>query len=84
MLLRRRRPLVCQEVVELVTDYLEGTLPARDRARFEAHLADCPHCSRYLQQMRRTLAVLGRIEVEHVAPEAMDELITLYRRWQAD
>ncbi|HWC10787.1 MAG TPA: zf-HC2 domain-containing protein [Acidimicrobiales bacterium] len=84
MLLRRRRPLVCQEVVELVTDYLEGTLPARDRARFEAHLADCPHCSRYLAQMRRTLDVLGRIEVDHVAPEAMDELITLYRRWQAD
>ncbi len=82
MLLRRRRPLVCQEVVELVTEYLEGTMSARDRARFEAHIADCPNCTRYLAQMRRTLDVLGRIEAEHVAPEAMEELLALYRRWR--
>ncbi len=83
MLLRRPRPLVCKEVVELVTDYLEGTMSRRDRARFESHLAGCPHCTRYLEQMRRTLDVLGRIEPEDVAPAAMDELLTLYRRWQA-
>ncbi len=82
MLLRRRRPLVCQEVVELVTEYLEGTMSAGDRARFEAHIADCPNCTRYLAQMRRTLDVLGRIEAEHVAPEAMEELLALYRRWR--
>ena len=81
-MLRRRSPLVCQEVVELVTDYLEGTMPPRDRARFESHIADCPNCRRYLAQMRTTLAVLGRIEADAVAPEAMDELLTLYRRWQ--
>ncbi len=83
-MLRRRSPLVCQEVVELVTDYLEGTMPPRDRARFENHIADCPNCRRYLAQMRTTLAVLGRIEAEAVAPEAMDELLELYRRWQAE
>ena len=83
-MLRRRSPLVCQEVVELVTDYLEGTMPPRDRARFEGHIADCPNCRRYLAQMRTTLAVLGRIEAEAVAPEAMDELLELYRRWQAE
>jgi anti-sigma factor RsiW len=82
-MLRRRTPLVCQKVVELVTDYLEGTMPPRERARFESHIADCPHCRRYLAQMRTTLAVLGRIEPETVAPEAMDELVELYRRWQA-
>ncbi len=82
-MLRRRSPLVCQEVVELVTDYLEGTMPPRDRARFESHIADCPNCRRYLAQMRTTLAVLGRIEPDAVAPEAMDELVALYRRWQA-
>ena len=80
---RRRSPLVCQEVVELVTDYLEGTMPPRDRARFESHIADCPNCRRYLAQMRTTLDLLGRIEAEAVAPEAMDELLALYRRWQA-
>lgn len=82
-MLRRRSPLVCREVVELVTDYLEGTMPPRERARFESHIADCPNCRRYLAQMRTTLAVLGHIEPESVAPEAMDELVELYRRWQA-
>lgn len=82
-MLRRRSPLVCQEVVELVTDYLEGSMPPRERARFESHIADCPNCRRYLAQMRTTLDVLGRIEAEAVAPEAMDEMLELYRRWQA-
>lgn len=82
-MLRRPSPLVCQEVVELVTDYLEGAMPPRERARFESHIADCPNCRRYLAQMRTTLDVLGRIEAEAVAPEAMDEMIELYRRWQA-
>jgi anti-sigma factor RsiW len=82
--LRRRNPLVCKEVVELVTDYLEGTMAPRERARFESHIADCPNCRRYLAQMRITLDVLGRIEAEAVAPEAMDELVELYRRWQEE
>jgi anti-sigma factor RsiW len=84
MLLRRQSPLVCQRVVELVTDYLEGTMPPRERARFETHIADCPNCRRYLAQMRTTLAVLGSIEPEAVAPEAMDELVGLFRRWQSE
>ncbi len=83
MLLRRSSPLACKQVVELVTDYLEGTMPPRERARFESHIADCPNCRRYLAQMRTTLAVLGRIEPEEVAPEAMDELVALFRRWTA-
>jgi anti-sigma factor RsiW len=82
--LRRRNPLVCKEVVELVTDYLEGTMAPRERARFESHIADCPNCRRYLAQMRITLDVLGRIEAEAVAPETMDELVELYRRWQEE
>jgi anti-sigma factor RsiW len=82
-MLRRPSPLVCQKVVELVTDYLEGAMAPRERARFESHIAACPNCRRYLAQMRTTLAVLGRIEAEAVAPEAMDEMLELYRRWQA-
>ena len=82
MLLRRRRPFVCREVVELVTDYLEGTMAPRDQARFEAHLAGCPHCREYLAQMRRTLDLMGRIEPEDVAPEVQEELVALYRRWR--
>ena len=84
MLLRRRRAMVCREVVEVVTDYLEGTMSRRDRARFEAHLADCPHCTEYLAQMRATLDVLGRIEPDDLPPEVQDELVALYRRWRAE
>lgn len=81
----RRRPtaLACQEAVELVTDYLEGVLSRRDRARLEKHLAGCPHCTEYLAQMRRTLDVVGRIEPEGLAPEVQDELVALYRRWRS-
>jgi anti-sigma factor RsiW len=81
-LFRRRRGIVCQQAVELVTDYLEGALSPRDRARFEAHLAECPHCREYLEQMRATIAALGRIEAESLAPQVRDDLVALYRRWQ--
>ncbi len=83
MVFRRRRAIVCRQAVELVTDYLEGALPDHDRARFEAHLARCPHCTTYLEQMRVTIAAVGRIEAEELAPEVRDELVSLYRRWRA-
>jgi anti-sigma factor RsiW len=75
---------VCREAVELVTDYLEGTLSRRDRARFEAHLADCPHCTEYVRQVQVTISALGRIEPDDLTPDARDELVSLYRRWRAD
>jgi anti-sigma factor RsiW len=81
---RRPRPIVCQQAVELVTDYLEGLLYGPDLDSFEAHLAECPHCHEYLEQMRATIAALGRIEPESLAPEVLDDLVALYRRWQAD
>lgn len=81
---RRRQELVCREAVELVTDYLENALSPRARARFEAHLAVCPHCSEYLAQMRRTLDALGRIEPEALDPRAREELVALYRRWRRE
>ncbi len=83
-MLRRRRPIVCQEAVELVTDYLEDALSARDRARFEAHLGECPHCREYLRQMRVTLDVLGRLEADALAPAVREEMVALYRRWRDD
>ena len=81
---RRRRALVCRQVVELLTDYLEGALPARERDRLEAHLADCPHCSEYLAQLRATIASAGRVEVDDLDPEVADDLVDLYRRWRTD
>jgi anti-sigma factor RsiW len=81
-LLRHKDPLVCQEVVELVTDYLEGALSRRDRRRFEAHLADCPHCTEYLAQMRTTIRLTGRLEPDDLTPEMSDDLGELFRRWR--
>jgi anti-sigma factor RsiW len=81
---RRRRELVCREAVALMSDYLDGTLAGRDRARLEAHLAECPHCSEYLAQLRITIDALGRAEPEDLTAEALDELVALYRRWRTD
>ena len=84
MRLTLRRPLSCQELVELVTDYLEGTLSARAQRRFEAHLAGCPHCTEYLAQMRETIRLTGQLEPEDLTPQMRDELTDLYRRWQSE
>jgi anti-sigma factor RsiW len=83
-LLPRRRDIVCQQAVELVTDYLEGVLSRADRRRFEAHLADCPHCTEYLAQMRATIELTGRVTPEELTPRMQDEFIALYRQWRAD
>ena len=73
--------LPCRELVELVTDYLEGRLSELDRARFEAHLADCEFCESYLEQMRQTIHVLGRLPEESLSLEARAALIAALRDW---
>jgi predicted anti-sigma-YlaC factor YlaD len=78
------RDLVCQQAVELVTDYLEGKLSWRQRRRFEAHLRGCPNCRAYLEQIRQTITVLGQVEPETLAPQARDDLIDLFRRYRGD
>jgi anti-sigma factor RsiW len=80
---RRRQALVCREAVALMAAYLDGVLPESDRARLEGHLAGCPHCSEYLAQLRATIVALGRVEPEDLPDETVDELVSLYRRWQA-
>ena len=84
MLSLRRRDIVCQQAVELVTDYLEGALSRRDRRRFEAHVRACPNCAAYLEQIRTTIHLAGAIEPEHLTPEARRDLTELYRRWQSE
>ncbi len=81
---RLGRDLVCQQAVELVTDYLEGALSDRQRRRFEAHLAGCPNCTEYLAQMRTTVALTGTLTVEDLTPEMRAEFTALYRRWRAE
>ncbi len=81
---RRRRPLACQQVVEMVTDYLEDALSAADRERFERHLAGCPHCTEYLAQIRETIRLAGRVTPEDLTPDMRADLTAVYRRWLAD
>jgi anti-sigma factor RsiW len=68
--------------VELVTDYLEGRLPAADRERFDAHIAGCDACTAYLEQMRQTLSALGHIPEESISVEAREELLVAFREWR--
>jgi anti-sigma factor RsiW len=74
--------LTCKELVEAITDYLEGTMGGAERRRFDAHLAACPHCVQYLEQMRSTLAALGRLEEKSIAPDLRDRLLESFRGWR--
>jgi anti-sigma factor RsiW len=72
----------CQELVEVITDYLEGTLAQPDRRRFESHLATCDGCTIYLEQMRQTIAVLGKIDADALPELDRGKLLTLFRDWR--
>jgi anti-sigma factor RsiW len=74
--------LTCQKLVELVTDYLDGALDAAERVRFDAHLAECPHCRAYLAEMRTTIRLAGRFQPELLSDEARGALIAAFRGWQ--
>jgi anti-sigma factor RsiW len=72
-------PLVCQEFVELITDYLDGALPARDEARFEAHLAGCDACTAYFDSLRLTIGTLQELPPPPTDPHAREVLLTAFR-----
>ena len=80
--MRLDRELACQDVVELVTAYLEHALPLVDRERFEEHLVFCDGCSTYLDQMRETVAATGRVELEPLPAELEARLLEAFRGWQ--
>jgi anti-sigma factor RsiW len=75
--------LSCRELVELVTDYLEGALPGEERLRFEDHIARCGGCKIYLDQIRQTVAALGHLPEEALSPDAERVLIEAFRGWRA-
>jgi anti-sigma factor RsiW len=83
-LLRRRPPagLTCRELVELVSDALEGELPPDRARRFWEHIAACEHCTEYVEQMRTTLALMGRLEPASLSPAVERELRAAFREWR--
>ena len=75
--------MTCRQVVELVSDYLEGALPAGDRARVAAHLETCPECTAYLAQVRTTIGALGRLREEEIPLPILLRLVAAFRGWRA-
>lgn len=73
--------LSCQELVELVTDWLEGALDERHRRAFEEHLAACSGCTEYVEQLRATIELTGTLTPEDLSPEAEETLLQAFRGW---
>ena len=71
----------CRELVTLVTEYLDGTLPRPERVRFERHVAVCPPCRAHLDQMREAIRASGAITEESISPAARDDLLEAFADW---
>jgi anti-sigma factor RsiW len=74
--------LTCQQLVELVSDYLDGCLDPPTRERFEAHVAVCPGCREYVDQLRHTVRALGRLQEDALSAAARDELLRAFAGWR--
>ena len=82
-LFSRTPPLACQELVELVTAYFDGSLSRSERRRFRRHISGCDNCASYVEQMRLLIEASGRITEEDIAPAAREELLGAFRGWKA-
>jgi anti-sigma factor RsiW len=78
------RDMACQELVELVTAYFDGSLSRSDRRRFRAHIRKCDHCTAYLEQMKLVIEATGRLREEDVDPHMRDELLAAFRGWKEE
>jgi anti-sigma factor RsiW len=74
--------MTCEELSEIVTDYLEGAMPLGERVRFDSHLAVCPECRRYVQQMKQTVETLGHLPPAPIPPEVEAKLLESFRDWK--
>ena len=82
MRLFKRQGLACIELVEVITDYLEGAMPARKRRLLEQHLTACDGCEAYVEQMRRTIETTGRLRQEDIPPELEERLLVAFETWK--
>ena len=74
--------LSCREVVELVTDYLEASLPPEKQAQFVDHVSNCPGCTAYVEQVQQTIGMLHTLAAEPAFPETKEELLALFQEWK--
>lgn len=75
--------MTCIELVELVTDYLEGSMPADERARFDEHISGCEGCTTYMEQLRITIRLTGMLTEEQIALDARAALLDAFRDWRS-
>src|SRR6266545_7054732 len=80
--MRELTGMACQELVEVITAHLDGTMDAVDRHRLEGHLAECPGCRTYLEQMRTTVRLTGMLPPETLPPSRRQGLLDAYRGWR--
>jgi anti-sigma factor RsiW len=81
--LTESQELTCKELVELVTDYLDGALSPSERERFEEHLTNCRGCRAYVEQIRTTVRLAGKITEDNIPTDAKDALLQLFRDWKS-
>ncbi|HEY3940976.1 MAG TPA: zf-HC2 domain-containing protein [Acidimicrobiales bacterium] len=74
--------ILCRQAVALMTEYLEGTLPWRERRRLRRHLRRCPNCSEYLEQLRTTISLVGQVGPDHLPDQALAHLTDVFRRYR--
>jgi anti-sigma factor RsiW len=74
--------MACEELVGVLSDYLDGSLPPDDRRRLEAHLDECPYCVNYVMQMKETIDAIGGVSLESLAPERQEEVLEAFRGWR--
>ena len=75
-------PMTCKELVELVTEYLEGSLPENVRTQMDQHLAGCEGCTNYMEQMRKTIRLTGELREESLSTQQRDDLLKLFHNWK--
>jgi predicted anti-sigma-YlaC factor YlaD len=80
----RKYEVTCRELVELITDYLEGVLPRRVKRGVEAHLDECSGCRAVLAQMRETIRLTGALADDQIPEEHRESLLTAFRDWKAE
>jgi len=73
--------IVCRELVELVTPYLEDALPPDERALVDEHLAGCDGCQAYVQQMRLTIRAIGHVPEEAITSKTREDVLAIFRSW---
>ena len=74
--------MTCKELVDLITEYLDGALSAADRRRFEQHLDRCSYCRLYMEQMRQTISAVGHLSEESIPDDAMTLLLRVFDDWK--